>query len=159
MSNSAEDAELLVYAIGAAKEANVRIPNAGVETDRVQADRIFQLIDKATIGFFELKYWERLRSASPWPTIRSSPLPESGIKWKNPEGQLVETCSITSTPPNTLCAEVHDRMPFILPDEAYDLWLDPGFQMTDAACDSLARCEAKPLTDSMVWAEHGCAEY
>jgi hypothetical protein len=56
MSNSAEDAELLVYAIGAAKEANVRIPNVGVETDRVQADRIFQLIDKATIGFFESKY-------------------------------------------------------------------------------------------------------
>ncbi len=56
MSNSAEDAELLMYAIGAAKEANVRIPNAGVETDREQADRIFQLIDKATIGFFELKY-------------------------------------------------------------------------------------------------------
>ncbi len=56
MSNSTEDAELLVYAIAAAKDANVRIPNAGVETDRVQADRIFQLIDKATIGFFELKY-------------------------------------------------------------------------------------------------------
>jgi hypothetical protein len=56
MSNSTEDAELLVYAIGAAKEANVRIPNVGVETDRVHADRIFQLIDKATIGFFELKY-------------------------------------------------------------------------------------------------------
>lgn len=56
MSDSTEDAELLVYAINAAKEANVRIPNAGVETDRVHADRIFQLIDKATIGFFELKY-------------------------------------------------------------------------------------------------------
>ncbi len=56
LSNSAEDAELLVYAIGAAKEANVRIPNAGVETDREQADRIFELIDKATIGFFELMY-------------------------------------------------------------------------------------------------------
>ena len=56
MSNSAGDAELLVYAIGAAREANVRIPNAGVETDRAQADRIFQLIDKATIGFFESMY-------------------------------------------------------------------------------------------------------
>ncbi len=56
MSSSTEDAELLVYAIAAARDANVRIPNAGVETDRVQADRIFQLIDKATIGFFELKY-------------------------------------------------------------------------------------------------------
>jgi putative SOS response-associated peptidase YedK len=28
-------------------------------------------------------------------------------------------------------------MPVILPDEAYDLWLDPGFQKTDAVCDVL----------------------
>ncbi len=32
---------------------------------------------------------------------------------------------------------VHDRMPVILPDEACDLWLDPGFQKTDAVCDLL----------------------
>ncbi len=35
------------------------------------------------------------------------------------------------------CADVHDRMPVILPDDAYDLWLDPGFQKTDAICDLL----------------------
>ncbi len=28
-------------------------------------------------------------------------------------------------------------MPVILPDEAYDLWLDPGVQKTDAVCDLL----------------------
>jgi putative SOS response-associated peptidase YedK len=28
-------------------------------------------------------------------------------------------------------------MPVILPDEAYDLWLDPGFQKTDAVSDLL----------------------
>ncbi len=29
-------------------------------------------------------------------------------------------------------------MPLILPDAAaYDLWLDPGFQKTDAVCDLL----------------------
>jgi putative SOS response-associated peptidase YedK len=58
-------------------------------------------------------------------------------QWKNPEGRLVETCSIITTTPNTLCAVVHDRMPAILPDEAYDLWLDPGFQKTDAVCHLL----------------------
>jgi putative SOS response-associated peptidase YedK len=30
--------------------------------------------------------------------------------WKNPEGRLVETCSIITTKPNALCADVHDRM-------------------------------------------------
>jgi putative SOS response-associated peptidase YedK len=55
-------------------------------------------------------------------------------QWKNPEGQLIETCSIITTTPNSLLADVHDRMPVILADEAYDLWLDPGFQKTDAVC-------------------------
>ncbi len=58
-------------------------------------------------------------------------------QWKNPAGQLVETCSIITTTPNALCADVHDRMPVILPDEAYELWLDPGFQKSDAVCDLL----------------------
>ncbi len=36
--------------------------------------------------------------------------------------------------PNALCADVHDRMPVILPDEAYELWLDPGIQKMDLVC-------------------------
>jgi putative SOS response-associated peptidase YedK len=57
--------------------------------------------------------------------------------WKNPTGQLVETCSIITTTPNALCADVHSRMPVILANDAYDLWLDPGVQKTDAVCDLL----------------------
>ena len=48
--------------------------------------------------------------------------------WRTPEGKAIETCSIITTTPNFICADVHDRMPVILPDDAYDLWLDPGFQ-------------------------------
>jgi len=33
--------------------------------------------------------------------------------------------SLTTTP-NALTSAVHDRMPVILPRDAYDLWLDPG---------------------------------
>ncbi len=57
--------------------------------------------------------------------------------WKNPAGQLVETCVIITTTPNALLADIHDRMPVILPDDVYDLWLDPGFQKTDSVCDLL----------------------
>jgi putative SOS response-associated peptidase YedK len=63
-------------------------------------------------------------------------------QWKSPKGQLVETCSIITTTPNSLCADVHDRMPVILPDDAYDLWLDPGFQKTDAIGDLLKPFDA-----------------
>jgi putative SOS response-associated peptidase YedK len=58
-------------------------------------------------------------------------------QWKNPAGQLVETCSIITTTPNALLQDVHNRMPVILPAEAYNLWLAPGFQKTDAVCDVL----------------------
>jgi putative SOS response-associated peptidase YedK len=57
--------------------------------------------------------------------------------WKNPDGQMVATCSIITTTPNTLLADVHDRMPVILPNDFYDLWLDPGFQKTDGICELL----------------------
>jgi putative SOS response-associated peptidase YedK len=47
--------------------------------------------------------------------------------WNAPDGQKVESCSILTTTPNSVTADVHDRMPVILPPDTYDLWLDPGF--------------------------------
>lgn len=49
----------------------------------------------------------------------------------------MEPCSIITTTPNVLLADIHDRTPVILPDDAYDLWLDPGFQKADTICDLL----------------------
>ena len=48
-----------------------------------------------------------------------------------PTVTLVETVSILTTTPNSLLAEVHDRMPVILKPEDYELWLDPGFNDLD----------------------------
>ena len=44
-------------------------------------------------------------------------------RWKSPTGQTVESCSILTTSPNELLADVHDRMPVILPRRHYDAWL------------------------------------
>ena len=52
-------------------------------------------------------------------------------RWKDASGNLVETCSILTTTPNSLLADVHDRMPVILEPENYELWLDPGFKDLD----------------------------
>jgi putative SOS response-associated peptidase YedK len=49
----------------------------------------------------------------------------------------VESCSILTTTPNALLADVHDRMPVILNPEHYDLWLDPGFGRADALKEML----------------------
>ncbi len=53
---------------------------------------------------------------------------------------MVETCAYITTTPNALCADVHDRMPVILPDDTYDLWLDSGYQKTDTIYDRLKPC-------------------
>jgi putative SOS response-associated peptidase YedK len=46
--------------------------------------------------------------------------------WKNPVGEWVPSCTIITTTPNALMAPIHDRMPVILPAEAYAAWLTPG---------------------------------
>jgi len=42
--------------------------------------------------------------------------------------QTIDSCTIITTDPNELMVGIHDRMPVILPPDAYDLWLDPEFQ-------------------------------
>ena len=58
-------------------------------------------------------------------------------RWKNAEGQAIETCSILTTTPNRLLQDVHDRMPVILRPEDYELWLDPGEQRVEAVAELL----------------------
>jgi putative SOS response-associated peptidase YedK len=38
----------------------------------------------------------------------------------------LRSCCLITTEPNALMAPIHDRMPIILPRDAYDAWLDPA---------------------------------
>lgn len=44
--------------------------------------------------------------------------------WMGPNGEEMETAAIVTTTANLQLAPLHDRMPVILPLEAFDLWLD-----------------------------------
>ncbi|UQZ33001.1 SOS response-associated peptidase [Paenibacillus sp. PK3_47] len=44
--------------------------------------------------------------------------------WTDAEGNRLSTCTIITTSPNTLMADIHDRMPVILDPEAEAEWLD-----------------------------------
>jgi putative SOS response-associated peptidase YedK len=47
--------------------------------------------------------------------------------WKGPDGkgdEVLRSCTIITTTPNSEMAKIHDRMPVILPPEAWDTWLD-----------------------------------
>ena len=48
--------------------------------------------------------------------------------WQGGEGSEILSCTIITTTPNSLMASIHDRMPVILPAEAYAQWLDPAEQ-------------------------------
>lgn len=56
-----------------------------------------------------------------------SPFAFAGLwdRWEGPDGQVIQSCTLLTTEPNELVATVHDRMPVILPADAYGLWLDP----------------------------------
>lgn len=46
--------------------------------------------------------------------------------WKHPgSGDIIRTFCIITTNANELLAEIHDRMPVIIPRDAYDGWLSP----------------------------------
>src|SRR5579864_5968541 len=44
--------------------------------------------------------------------------------WTGPNGEELDTAAIVTTNANRTLSVIHDRMPVILPAEAFDLWLD-----------------------------------
>lgn len=84
-------------------------------------------------GFYE---WKRFGPKEKQPfnfgMADDSPFAFAGLweRWRDQHDEVIETCTILTTTPNSLVADVHNRMPVMLRPEDYDLWLDPG--ITDA---------------------------
>jgi putative SOS response-associated peptidase YedK len=57
---------------------------------------------------------------------KSGPLGFAGLweTWTGPNGEEMDTVAIVTTNANRTLSAIHDRMPVILPREAFDLWLD-----------------------------------
>ena len=84
-------------------------------------------------------------------------------RWRDPTGDFVETCTILTTTPNALVADVHDRMPVILKPEDYDLWLDPGMTNVARIADVLKPFDPRlmkkyPVSTRVNRAEHDDCE-
>ncbi len=85
-------------------------------------------------GFYE---WLRKSKTDkqPW-MIRTSddePFAIAGLweRWTNPEGEEIRSATILTTGPNELMANIHDRMPVILPKADWARWLDREVQDGD----------------------------
>lgn len=83
-------------------------------------------------GFYEWKKLEDRKQPYRFTMKDKKPFAFAGI-WETwaKGGEPVVTCTIITTSPNEVTADVHDRMPVILPEHTYDAWLDPSFQQVD----------------------------
>src|SRR5215470_15680091 len=77
-------------------------------------------------GFYE---WKTIGGAKQPHYVRAksdAPLAYAGLweTWIGPNGEELETAAIVTTAANRALARLHERMPVIVPPEAFDLWLD-----------------------------------
>jgi putative SOS response-associated peptidase YedK len=115
------------------RKAGSRMFNARAETltaspafrDAFRKKRCLVPVD----SFYE---WQRLGGArQPFRVARADgrPLVLAGLwaGWRDPDlDAVVRTFTIVTTSPNDQLADLHDRMPVILPDDAWAPWLAAG---------------------------------
>lgn len=99
-------------------------------------------------GFYD---WQKTNGTKrPWFIHREDdrPFAFAGLweSWKESGSEnVVESCTIIVTDANELLAPIHDRMPVILPEERYDLWLDPEIEETEPLTSLLQPCSDDEL--------------
>lgn len=115
-------------AVGGHKLINARAESAAVMPAFREPFRSRRCLIPAD-GFYEWKRIAKQKLPFCFTLADRSVFALAGLwdRWTNFQGKVIESCSILTTEPNELMREIHDRMPVILPHDAYNLWLDPGF--------------------------------
>lgn len=78
-------------------------------------------------GFYE---WKGLKGRKEPYLVRlrdEQPFAFAGLweRWKGPDDDVIESCTILTTDANEFLKPIHDRMPVILSARDYQAWLDP----------------------------------
>lgn len=87
-----------------------------------------------TDGFYE---WQKIpgRKSKQPVHIRmqdDAPFAFAGLwEYWEKDGSEILSCTIITTSPNDLLEPIHNRMPVILPRDAYEVWLDPAERQPD----------------------------
>ncbi len=80
-------------------------------------------------GFYEWKLDPGMKSKQPvYIRLKDAhPFAFAGLWeiWNSPDGSEVRSCTIITTQPNSLLEPIHNRMPVIIPPDAYSIWLAP----------------------------------
>ncbi len=79
--------------------------------------------------------------------------------WENPEGSVIESCTILTTSANELVQSIHDRMPVILDPRNYHVWLDPKTKVAAILQDLLKPYPGQEMTMRAVHPRMNKASY
>lgn len=95
-------------------------------------------------GFYE---WKAIGSRKQPFYIRAkdgAPLAFAGLweTWTGPNGEELDTAAIVTTEANKTLAPIHDRMPVVIPPEAFDQWLDGATVDAQAASALITPAQA-----------------
>jgi putative SOS response-associated peptidase YedK len=66
-------------------------------------------------------------------------------EWRSLDGEIIESCTILTTGPNSLVSDLHDRMPVIVTPHKYDVWLDPDVNDFNTIRDVLKPYDANQM--------------
>ncbi len=79
-------------------------------------------------GFYEWKKTGKAKTPMYIQMKDGAPFAFAGLweVWSAPDGSTLRTCTLITTTANELVQGIHDRMPVILPPEAFGIWLTPG---------------------------------
>jgi len=134
--------------------------NARVETvarapayrDAFRQRRCLIIVD----GFYEWQRREKLRQPFAIRRADGKPFALAGIwaPYVTSDGEVVDCCAIITGPATGVVAPLHDRMPLIVPPDAYATWLAPdtraselfGLMKPDAT--ALETYPVRPLVNS-----------
>jgi putative SOS response-associated peptidase YedK len=120
----AENAKVASRMFNARSETLTRSP---AFADALRRKRCLVPVD----GFYE---WRRIgERRQPFSIGRTDrrPLALAGLwsGWRDPaKDAVVRTFTIVTTRPNDQMASLHDRMPVVVPEGRWDLWLDPDLE-------------------------------
>jgi putative SOS response-associated peptidase YedK len=127
-----------------AKDASIGNRNINARSDRIREIASFRdLISSRRClipadGFYEWQKSGKIKQPYCFEVVEGEGLfAFAGLwdSWKDPHGEIVESCTILTTTPNELVARLHDRMPVIVPREKYEKWLDPDIEDYEAIRD------------------------
>jgi putative SOS response-associated peptidase YedK len=112
-------------------------------------------------GFYEWKRVERRKQPYLFCMADRRPFAFAGLwdRWEGPDGSVIESVTVITVGANELLLPIHDRMPAILSEQDYDLWLDTSVKKPEVLQPLLKPYPAGEMTGFPVSAKVNRSDY